>query len=302
MRKTLFFFIATFVVAFLTVSCDHDKHIISSGEMEDILYDYHLADAMASQSRDNQGANQIAYRAAVLKKYGVTQAQFDSSMVYYMRHTDDLHTIYEHISDRMQNDARDMGSTTTSSISLAGDSTDIWKLDPSIILMPNEPFNLYNFRFVADSTFHKGDVITFLFRSNFIFQDGMRDGVAMIAVTFKNDSVASSLTHVSGSQAMSISVKDDKQLGIKDIRGFLLLNRNNMANSSSTTLQLAAFYDLHLLRIHQKPQKEKPKPAAEGAIPDDSTRRMHSATDPNPLPEPSDVAPLPDRPKMRPME
>ena len=92
MRKTLFFFIAAFVVAFLTVSCDDNKHIISSGEMEEILYDYHLADAMAQQAKGGYAQNAVAYRAAVLKKYDVSQSDFDSSMVYYMRHTDQLHT------------------------------------------------------------------------------------------------------------------------------------------------------------------------------------------------------------------
>ena len=101
MRKTLFFFIAAFVVAFLTVSCDDNKHIISSGEMEEILYDYHLADAMAQQAKGGYAQNAVAYRAAVLKKYDVSQSDFDSSMVYYMRHTDQLHTMYQHISDRM---------------------------------------------------------------------------------------------------------------------------------------------------------------------------------------------------------
>lgn len=102
MRKTLFFFIAAFAVALLTVSCDDNKHIISSGEMEEILYDYHLADAMAQQAKGGYAQNAVAYRAAVLKKYDVSQSDFDSPMVYYMRHTDQLHTMYQHISDRMQ--------------------------------------------------------------------------------------------------------------------------------------------------------------------------------------------------------
>ena len=126
MRKTLFFFIATFVVAFLTVSCDHDKHIISSGEMEDILYDYHLADAMAQQADGGYAKNAVAYRVAVLKKYDVSQSDFDSSMVYYMRHTDQLHTMYQHISDRMQEEADKLGAGSTGGVTAQGDSADVW--------------------------------------------------------------------------------------------------------------------------------------------------------------------------------
>ncbi len=58
---------------------------LSKGKMEDILYDYHIAQAMGEQS--SNPATACTYRAAVFKKYHITQAQFDSSLVYYTRHT-----------------------------------------------------------------------------------------------------------------------------------------------------------------------------------------------------------------------
>ena len=93
MRKALFFFIAIMLVEAFATSCDNTPSIISSGEMEKILYDYHLADAMAQQAEGGYEKNAFEYRAAVLKKYNVSQGEFDSSMVYYMRHTDELHTM-----------------------------------------------------------------------------------------------------------------------------------------------------------------------------------------------------------------
>lgn len=105
MRKALFFFIAIMLVEAFATSCDNTPSIISSGEMEKILYDYHLADAMAQQAEGGYEKNAFEYRAAVLKKYNVSLGEFDSSMVYYMRHTDELHTMYQHISDRMQEEA-----------------------------------------------------------------------------------------------------------------------------------------------------------------------------------------------------
>lgn len=68
MRKTLFFFIAAFVVALLTVSCDDNKHIISSGEMEEILYDYHLADAMAQQAKGGVCAERSGLSCCSIKE------------------------------------------------------------------------------------------------------------------------------------------------------------------------------------------------------------------------------------------
>ncbi len=282
MRKTLFFFIAAFIVAFTTVSCDHDKSIISSGKMEDILYDYHLADAMAQQAEGGYAKNAVAYRAAVLKKYDITQSEFDSSMVYYMRHTDQLHTMYQHISDRMQEEAEKMGASASGGVTARGDSADVWNGERSIILIPNEPFNLYSFDLKTDTTFHKGDILLLNFKSDFIFQDGMRDGVVMLCVTLGNDSVASSVTHISSSMPSSMQIADNDSLGIKRIRGFFFLSKNNDANSSSTTLQLMSIHDIQLIRVHPKktPGQQTPVTPPGGRIP----------VDPN----------LPDSERMRP--
>ena len=56
---------------------------LSPGEMENILYDYHIARAM--NSNDYQNGDTLTthvYKLAVLKKYGVSEADYDSSLVY----------------------------------------------------------------------------------------------------------------------------------------------------------------------------------------------------------------------------
>ena len=69
---------------------------IQPDEMEDILVEYYMAKAMAQQnpSQDEREYNIAMYAEAVLKKRGLTEAEFDSSMVYYTRHADLLHSIY----------------------------------------------------------------------------------------------------------------------------------------------------------------------------------------------------------------
>lgn len=269
MRKTLFLFIAALLAATLMTSCDRDSHILSSGEMEDILYDYHLADAMAQQAEGSYAKNAVSYRAAVLKKYDITQSEFDSSMVYYMRHTDKLHTIYQHISDRMQDEANKVGASSMTAGVASGDSANVWNGEKSLVLIPNEPYNLYTFNLQADTTFHKGDHLILNFKSDFIFQDGMRDGIVMLAVTLGNDSVASSVMHLSSSMATSLQIADNDSLGIKKISGFFLLSKNSDANSSSTTLQLMTISQIQLIRVHpaKKSGPSAPTMPSDGRIP-----------------------------------
>lgn len=253
----------------LVCGCNNGDVIISQGEMEDILYDYHLADAMAHEAKGGYDKNSLEYRAAVLKKYGVSQEKFDTSMVYYMRHTDQLHTMYEHIAERMQDEARNLGADAVgSSVTALGDSVNVWKGPSNLVFIPNQPYNVYSFDLKTDTTFHKGDKLLLSFRTDFIFQDGMRDGLAMLSVVLNNDSVVSRTAHLSSSMPVGVQIDDNDSIGIKRIKGFFLLSPSSDANSSSTTLRLMSVSNIHLLRVHSKSQPKKPLPSA---IPTDST-------------------------------
>lgn len=260
MRHILFFLILIPLLG-LVYGCNDDKEVfISKGEMEEILYDYHLADAMAQQADGGYEKNVLTYRAAVLNKYGVSQEKFDTSMVYYMRRTDEMHDIYQHIADRMQQEASRLGANASGGISAAGDSANVWNGEKTMVLLPNQPYNLYSYDLKTDTTFHKGDRLVLSFKTDFIFQDGMRDGIAYLAVVMGNDSIVTRNTHLSSSMPSSMQIDDNDSLGIKEIKGFFMLAKNNNANSSSTTLQLMSVNNIKLIRIH--PHKPKPGQAS----------------------------------------
>ena len=246
-----------FVMAASSCKPSAPSGIIQPDVMEDLLYDYHLADAMAYSAEGDCNQNLIAYHTAVFKKYDVTSAEFDSSMVYYMRHTSQLHDMYEKIAQRMEDDAQAMGSSVSLNIdndafnTASGDTIDIWKGAQSVVLIPNEPYNVVSFHYSPDAKAQKGDDYVLTTHSNFIFQDGMRDAIICMALTFTNDSVVSRTMHVSSSSEQQVVLTDGDSLGVKEIRGYFLLNKNNQANSSSTTLRLVSFDRIHLLRCHR---------------------------------------------------
>ena len=245
------------------------SEFISAGDMENILYDYHLADAMAGQAKGNYDENLVAYRSLVLEKYGVSKEKFDTSMVYYMRHTDELQTIYSHIAERMQNEAKKYGSPEglyAGSFSASGDTADIWRAQRSFILMPNQPYNLYSYSFKTDSTFHKGDKLILNFNCDYIFQDGIRSGVATMAVVLKNDSVIARTVQLSSSMAQRIEIEDNDNIGMKEVKGYFILTKDNSSNSSLTTLRLMNISNIYLMRCHVSTKSVKQN-AVESNIP-----------------------------------
>lgn len=243
---------------------------LSKSKMENILYDYHLAEAMSSMDDDYNDTLRIrVYKLSVLKKYGVSEADFDSSMVYYVRHAEHLRDIYDHLSKRLSDEALALGSSTSEvnqylTVSESGDTANIWKGDRSFILTQQPGFNVYPFTLKADSTFQAGDRFMLTFDTKFIFQDGMRDGVALLNITFDNDSVASHMTRISVDNLYRISISDEKRLGIKQLSGYFILNRNQN-NDSQSTLKLLNVSNITLVRMHVPKDPEQEADDSENA-------------------------------------
>ena len=254
-QRVVIFFVT--VVTILVTGCRPSvpSDYIQPGTMEDILYDYHLAQAMAMNPNTDQtpSSNDELYRKAVFKKYGITEAEFDSSMVYYMRHTEQLHGIYEHLAKRFSDEALELGADQSdvnkySVLTNKGDTANIWAGNKSVVLTPQAPFNRLAFNIEADTTFHKGDRFLFKFSTMFLFQDGVKDGVAAIALKYENDSVVSQVVHVTSSDNYKIDLPTDDKHTVKEINGFIFLGRGG---SSQTTLKLVFVNNIQIIRFHK---------------------------------------------------
>lgn len=237
---------------------------LSKGEMADVLYDIHVAEAMSNLSENRQDtAVMVAYRVAILKKHGLTAADFDSSMVYYMRHTKLMHDVYDELADRLKDEAQSLGADVSESNrfgSIAvGDTANVWNGASSYVFSSYAPFNYQSFEVPVDTSFHKADKLMLDFDAQFLFQDGMRDGIVTLAVTFKNDSVASSNLHITSSQHYSLQVEDRDSLGIKSVKGFFMLNNGdyNSGGSSLTTLRMMFVQKIRLVRLHARKAPDK---------------------------------------------
>lgn len=281
MKKLMICLVAVMALLFCVSSCKPSlpSGVLSKGKMTDILYDYHLALAMAHMD-DNGGKGQsLAYREAVLRKHDVTSAEFDSSMVYYMRHTELLEDVYKDLTDRYNNEITAMGGSASAggefaNLSATGDTANVWNLATSMVFMPVKPFNSTSFDIKVDSTFHKGDRLMLDFDAQFIYQDGMRNGVAMLAVQFGNDSIAQRTIMIQSTQHYSVELSDADSLGIKSVKGyFMLMNDDNgMGVSSQTTLKLMFLEHIKLIRMH--PQKPVAAPAVSSpSVSSDSLRK-----------------------------
>ena len=285
MKKLMICLVAVMALLFCVSSCKPSlpSGVLSKGKMTDILYDYHLALAMAHMDDNGDKGQSLAYREAVLRKHDVTSAEFDSSMVYYMRHTELLEDVYKDLTDRYNNEITAMGGSASAggefaNLSATGDTANVWNLAASMVFMPVKPFNSTSFDIKVDSTFHKGDRLMLDFDAQFIYQDGMRNGVAMLAVQFGNDSIAQRTIMIQSTQHYSVELSDADSLGIKSVKGyFMLMNGDDGTGvSSQTTLKLMFLEHIKLIRMH--PQKPMAAPAGSSSSASSDSLRKDSAS------------------------
>ena len=235
---------------------------IQPGDMEDILYDYFVS----------QG----------LKKYDVTRAEFDSSLVYYYTRADRFVKIWKNVQDRLGEAAIDYGASageveTFTARSLTGDTANIWNGVFSQALVPYAPYNRLQYSIQADTAFRKGDSFMLTWYSNFLYQSGSKDAVAYMAIRYKNDSIASQTVHFS-TDGFSQLRMDGCDEPVKEIKGFVYLGQGYESTSAMRMLILS---NIQLIRFHKKadvvkePEPMKSEADSLSQVPDSLRPRHH---------------------------
>lgn len=244
-------------VATMMISCKPGVpgRYLQEDEMEDIIYEYYLAEqVVATQGGDESMAQ--TYRDNILLKYGTTAEQFDSSMVYYTRHTQRLYDIYQRVGKRLSDEAIAQGASASEverfgDLASSGDTMNVWTGERAFVLTQHAATNHYPFSIDADSSYHAGDRIMLDLDVHYIFQDGARDGVAALKVRFGNDSVASKTTRMATTSHYHLQIEDSDSLGIKNVSGYILLNGGALQQQSGS-LRLMAVSGVTLIRMHAK--------------------------------------------------
>jgi hypothetical protein len=204
------------------------EEVLSETRMEKLLYDYHLAKAISEDLPYDDNYKKQLYIDYVFQKHKITEAVFDSSMVWYTRHTEKLAKIYEKINKRFKNQQQEINRlidirNRKSKISTIGDSVDVWTGQRVSFLTGYPLNNKITFLFPSDKNFEKRDSL--LWQTHYRFFDSKPADSAMIAImslqiVYNNDSVVSIVKKVLTSGKEHIGLKSDT-LNIKEIRGFI---------------------------------------------------------------------------------
>ncbi len=267
MKKYLLFAVGVLTIM---VGCKPGtpSEYIQPDDMEDILVEYHMAKAMAGQydgSYEERNYQQALYIEAVLRKHGVTQEQFDSSLVYYYRRADRFDKLYQNVADRLEEQALSLGATEGeigkfASLTATGDTANIWADRSRYAMMPVPPYNRWSFEVTVDTTFHKGDSFLMQFMSDFMFQDGMRSCTLNMAVTYDNDTTISKNIVFSYAGLTQLRIPAFENHAVKRLRGYFYLAGGS---DRTTTTRLLFLDNIQLIRFHSEQYEENQKDSIE---------------------------------------
>jgi hypothetical protein len=278
-----------FLVVVLAAGCkvSKPKGVISEGKMEKILYEYHLAQAM-SVAGDSANIKGRAYVLACLRKYGVTEAEFDSSMVWYCQHMEYLQKIYQRVDERYRSELTSLGVATNdvnrySALSTTGDTANVWNSNTFFGLSGNGFNNRIAFEVVADTSYKAGDSFMLNFNAEFLQREGQRHGIATLAVQYDNDSVASVTRHFYGSGDNSLALPAVQRVP-KRVYGFIY-----MLSEWSDSPRYLFVSRPSLVRMH-KEKTPPPEPTKDSSGSDSTKRdslRADTARGKKPSPQPT---------------
>ena len=246
------------IVVVLLAACKAGKpsDVLSEGKMEKILYQYHLMQGMAAcgDSSDIKGR---AYILVCLRDNGVTEAEFDSSLVWYYQHMEELQKVYKRIGDRLHSELGDVGEAVNdvnrySALGNTGDTANVWNGRQYYLLSGNGFANRFTFEIKGDTMFKPGDELLLNFRAQFVQREGTRHAVAALAVQYDSDSVSHTERHVYGSGDFSLNI-DAARRPIKRVYGYIY-----MVSEWNINPRLLFIFSPSLVRIHKEllPPKE----------------------------------------------
>jgi hypothetical protein len=227
--------------------------------MEPLLYDYHIVQAMGIDVSDMKDYHVKLYYDYVFKKYGVTKALFDSSLVWYTRHPAHLTQIYNSLKERLDNEVAVMldekkleeaAEQIPDDVSI--DTLELWR-GMSVTELTSVPYNnRLLFSFKSDSSFLAGDSVVLRLNTRFYSKEKkLQQLYAALLISYNDTTPKSVALNIEKSGSYVLQVPRNYDCTMKEVKGFIFYDDADDSIKSGVVLS-----DLSLLRIHPLAEEE----------------------------------------------
>ena len=233
-------------------SCDRrPSGIPSQGKMEDLLYDYYKAQSMFAVADNDNSVENEKYMLGVLEKYGLDSEMFDSAMVWYTSHPDQLQEIYRNIELRLKAEDEELqaqvgSSEMTALYSDGSDTTNLWNGATLMSLRPDRLHNLERFTLKADTGYHKNDYFHLNADVKIIKEDMNAESVLTmnLSIRTKDGKVYSQTSQTGTNDIQHLSISQSSDSEIDEISGYFYYK------GDTKTKSVCIINGISLIRMH----------------------------------------------------
>lgn len=163
------------VLALCLVACGNvPQGIIGKSKMEKLLADLYTADAISSSHSDQFAADsdRVALKRAVFEKYGVTQHDYDTSIIWYAQNVDEYQKVMKQVISILQDRNKDAAEESRKAATVAslnggqsqhklygttGDTANVWPGAMRCQLLPVSRVGYMPFELKATKDCRPGD-------------------------------------------------------------------------------------------------------------------------------------------------
>ena len=204
-------------------------NVLGKKEMKALLLDIHKSEAMMEINYQdyNRDIQKKEIQAAVFRKHGVTEQQFDTSLVWYGKNLDVYLELYkEVIADLRKEDEtlkKRLEEANAQTLSREGDTVDVWKMQRSRVFDPRLLNNVLAFDIVSDENFRKGDRFELRLRT---FMSPRRTGERpqiYLAATMTDREVIYNTAEIEHDGWISLFLQPELARPIRNVYGYIAM-------------------------------------------------------------------------------
>ena len=161
MRNTAVISILTIILALVACKSTPDG-VLDHDDFVNLLVDVHKGEAYTDINfRDFRAdSTKQAYKQSILAKHGISQADFDTTMMWYGAHIEDYLEVYDDVIARLEKEVAQNNATISASLSLVGDSVNTWTENSHYVLNRRSPSQFLQFYIAKDENWEPGDSYT----------------------------------------------------------------------------------------------------------------------------------------------
>lgn len=209
------------------------QDIIQPDKMERVLYDYHLSMGMSNNLTYTENYQSESYKNYIFQKHRISEAQFDSSMVWYTREAKELTAIYDNLNRRFKREHSqtqlmlESRQGNNQRLSMPGDTVDVWSKGKIHWLNESPINNQLLFDIEADTNYHYKDALLWSVDYHFFSQG---EAIMGFNIVYDNDSVVGTTKQVTESGRQTIYLYSDSLYQIKSLNGFVFVPNDTIKN------------------------------------------------------------------------